>query len=422
MEDNPNPTPNPTPAPAAPEPTVPEQPAPAPESQPAEAPAPERPEPTPAPEPAPAPEQPEQPESAPAPEPTPAPEQPEQPEPAPSPERPTPTSTPEANPAAPAAEPTKKKNGGLIAAIIAGAVILLGGLGFLLFSIFSKNPTNLANEAFLNALNAKTFAYKATAEASSDSDDVAYSTEVISLENGDTFFRLDGVGKLFGASFSAFGIESDAIETIFKKVENVWWKVEAGSDTDSDSMSMAINPDALKLEERQKATANLKANPFLVAEKVADRKFATSGDVYKITIDQEKYSAYKKANGDDNDDSAISGFSFDKSDATIYFTIQSPLFGSATLTGLYIEEVNDSSTGKMSIDFEHCQKTAPTDFKDSSEMSKLVEEGMKKLYIYNSGDYGTDDDYDDSEAEVTYDETSDLDFDDLEDVTDSLDD
>ena len=301
-------------------------------------------------------------------------------------------------PAAPAPAPEKKGKGGLIAAIVIGAVILLGGIGFLVFTLLGKTPTNLANEAFANAVNSSTFAYKASMEAESGSESISYSAEVVSLANGETYFRMEGIGQLFSVMLSAFGANSDTLTTAFKEIETTWWKAEAEGASDETGIMMNVDADSLKLETRQKVASAIKAHPFFVAEKVTDKTFATSGDVYKITIDDAQLAAYKSAIGDD--DFTISGMSLDNtSNTTIYFTVKSALFSSATLTGLYMEAdaSSNSTAGKMSIDFEHATKTAPAEYKNSSEMTEVLQKATASIsskygYDYDEVD-GDDDDY-----------------------------
>ncbi len=397
MEDNPNPTPTPAPEPATPAPEPAPQPEPTPELTPeptgeqpqsAETPAPEAPE---APETAePAPE----PEPTPTSEPTPAPVS-EVPEPAVAPEAPVinpfnpaapvddAATIPVANPADPNGKPKKKLSKGVLAAIIVGAVVLLGGLGFLLFTMLGKNPTDLANTAFQNIFTEKTLSYKMTAEGTSAEQTMTYSTEMIALENGEAYFRIEGLGQLFGALFSAFGsssaLSSDSLDAAFKQVEATWWKIEPGEEA-SDVSMLNIDASGLSLEKRQKIAAALKANPFLIAEKVAQKGYSTSGDTYKITIDKDKLTAYKNALGDNENDSAISGLNFDsESETPLYITMTTPLFGAPVLTGIYSETTTESSTGKISIDFEHSQKTAPAEFKKISEMATMLQEAFSGI-------------------------------------------
>ena len=378
MEDNPNPTPTP-----APEPTTP-APEPAPQPEPTPEPTSEQPQPAETPAPAPAPENEPTPtsEPAPAPEPAPTTAQPTEPEPPTvNPFNPTaPVETPAANPADPNGQPKKKLSKGVLAAIIVGVVVLLGGLGFLLFTMLGKNPSDLANTAFQNIFNEKTFSYKMTAEGTSDEQTMTYSTEMIALENGEAYFRVEGLGQLFSALFSAFGssstLDSSALDAAFKQVETTWWKLEPGEDT-SDMGMLNVDTSGLALEKRQKIATALKNNPFLIAEKVAQKGYSTSGDTYKITFDKDKLAAYKNALGDDESESAITGLNFDgESETPLYITMTAPLFGAPVLTGVYAETTMESATSKISIDFEHSQKTAPTEFKKVSEMATMLQEAF----------------------------------------------
>ena len=312
--------------------------------------------------------------------------------------------------------PAKKPKGGVIAAIIVGAVLLLGGLGFLAFSMLSKNPTKLANESFINAMSAKTFAYKATVDATSDSQSMSYSAEVTALENGETYVRMNGIAQLFGSMLSSLITNSSAqskLTEAFSKIDNTWWKLDESSDSTS---MIGVNADSLSATNRQKTVAALKANPFLIAEKATGKSFPTSGDVYKISVDQEKLAAYRRAfNGDDDDKDdnlSISGIDFENSDTPIYFTVKSPLFGGAILTGIYAEATSESTSGTVAIDFEHVQRTAPAEFKNISEMSTMLQEA----YGSNSqNSYTYDDDYDYYDLDYDY---YDLDYDyyDLDDL------
>lgn len=391
MEDNPNPTPNTTPDPAAP--TL--EPAPTPEPVPT-------PEPAPAPAPTPAPEQPvavPEPQPAPvqeAPAPTPTPEQPAEPAPTVDPFNSTApventAETSAVTPANPNAQPKKKLSGGILATIIIGAIALLGGLGFLLFAMFSKNPSDLANTAFRNIFNEKSLSYKMTAEATSNEQTMNYSTEMVVLENGETYFRMEGLGQLFGALFSAFGsdsaLDSSALSAAFEQVETTWWKLEPGEDASSLGVA-SVDTTNLTFAERQKIAAALKANPFLIAEKATAKGYSTSGNTYKITFDKDKLAAYKNALDENESETVISGLNFDdESETPLYITMTAPLFGTSVLTGIYIETATESSTSKISIDFEHSQKTAPAEFKNVSEMATAIQEAFGEFApIVNNDD------------------------------------
>ena len=427
MENNPNPTPTPAPEPTAPapEPTPNPTPAPAPEPvptpepvtpEPASAPAPE-PAPAPAPEPTPDPVVVPAPEPAPVPEPAPAPEAPiAEPTVAPeivapsepgatSPINPfnpaAPVENPAMNPVDPNAKPKKKMSGGVLAAIIVGAIVLLGGLGFLLFTMLGKNPNDVVNNAFQNVFNEKVLVYKATMEGTSNEQTMTYSTEMIALENGEAYFRVEGLGQLFGALISAFsgnsGLDSSAIDSAFKEIEAIWWKIEPGEE-ESTTAGLNVDTSSIAFDKRQKIAAALKANPFFIAEKVAQKSYATSGDVYKITVDKDKLAAYKNAIGDDDNELSLSGINFDnESEAPIYATVNSPLFGNPVLTGIYTEMTSENSTSKISIDFEHTQKTAPAESKNISEMTTILQESLGGLVPNNNDD--DDNDYSEGDAE-----------------------
>lgn len=359
MENNPNPTPAPSVAPEAPAAPVPEV--------------------APTPEPAPTQE--------PAPTPV-APAVPDVPE---TPAEPISTEAQAANPVVPA-QPKKKLSKGILAAIITGAVVLLGGLGFLAFVMFGKDPTALANSAFQNAFSEKTFAYKAAAEATSSEQTMTYSTEMVALENGEAYFRIEGLGQLFGALLSAFSssstLDSVALDAAFEQVEATWWKLEPGEDT-SDLGVANIDTTNLAFAERQKIVTALKANPFLIAEKTTIKDYSTSGDAYKITFDKDKLAAYKNAMNGNADNLSISGLAIeDYSEIPIYITMTSPLFSDPVLTGIYIESASNDTTSKIAIDFEHCQKTAPAEFRNVSEMATMIQEAFGEFAPITDNDDG----------------------------------
>ena len=338
MEENPNPTPNVTPPPA-PEPT----PAPAPEPTPAPAP-----EPTPAPASAPAPEQ-----SAPTPTPEPAPEPTSAPEPSPA---PVPTPTPEPTPA-PTAEPAKKKNGGLIAAIIVGAVVLVAAIAALALHFINASPNKLAETAMLSLFNKPNLG----AVISQESGTSKFVMELFIDSDGTSYTRYDDFGAILGLDAQAKAKYASTLS----ELNGVWWK----SGSSENGTSYSVNT-SLFSSDRNKSAAAYKKYPYIKAEKVAGT-YGTSGDAYKFTVDVNKYAAYKAELGETVDDS---------SENTEYIaTVKSSFFGGATLTGLYAEKDDTKAT----IDFEYAPTSAPMTYKDSSEMGEIV----AKLYSVTDGGY-----------------------------------
>jgi len=59
-------------------------------------------------------------------------------------------------------------------------------------------------------------------------------------------------------------------------------------------------------------------------------------------------------------------------------TVEKPLFGKATLTGVYASRDDDATTQKTTIDFEHGLKSAPADAKDISELQKILTESAEQ--------------------------------------------
>ena len=393
-----NPIPGPAPA-LAPEPTPTPEPAPAPAPSP---------EPTLAVEPVPAPEPVLAPESTPAPSPEPAPV----PEPASTPE---PVSAPEAAPVSTppsfatatdtpitnepvqttTPEQGKKKSSGLLIGILAGVgVLAVGVITAIILHFTSATPEKVLNSAITNLLSQKTIAFDVTSEMTSGEDSLKYGIGVYADNSETVYMRITGFGEIIKSLLSVYGTEIDNTVTAkFEELDGQWWKMNANSSSSSSLFSGIANMD---FPDNTKFVDAYKKNPFLVAEKTTGN-YSTSGDAYKISVDKDKYNAFRSSLSDGSTDAfSLGTVSVDDETEGFIATISSSFFGGGVLTGIYQERDDDGFNQKISIDFEHVAKTAPADAKDISEMESIMASitGYDENALDNSEtDAGRSDDY-----------------------------
>jgi hypothetical protein len=169
---------------------------------------------------------------------------------------------------------------------------------------------------------------------------------------------------------SVYGTSID--DTVTAKIEELdgqWWKTNADSGSGSSIFSGLANMD---FSGYTKVVDAYKKNPFLVAEKT-NGNYSTSGDVYKISINKDKYDAFRSSFGDESTDAfSLGTINVDGETEGFVATVSSSFFGGGVLTGIYQEQEDESFNQKVSIDFEHAIKTAPTDAKDVSEMETII--------------------------------------------------
>ena len=288
-----------------------------------------------------------------------------------------PTPEPIATPVAPATTPKKKMSGGLIGLIIGLAVLLIGGGVFAFLYFTSHTPEKVLDSAMVNLRSLQPIALNATSEVVYGDETYQYTLALYEDGSATAYMRMSGISDIYKAMLTAFGMElSDETTTKLKSLDDVWWGIdtESGYDYKDSLLSGAINTD---FSVHSKILAAYKKYPFLIVEQTTGN-YNTSGTAYKISVDKSKYEAYCAELKDDNITSLPFG-PLEVNDETENFvvTITSSFLGSnSTITGMYQEKTNDSQTTKITVDFEHAAKTAPTDAKDISEMQSILSEIM----------------------------------------------
>ncbi|MBR5389141.1 hypothetical protein IK146_01100 [Candidatus Saccharibacteria bacterium] len=270
-----------------------------------------------------------------------------------------------------------KKLSSKLIGIIAGAGILLLGLAIVLILHFiSCTPEKVFSSAMDDLLTKNYNAFKATADISSDDGNMAYGLDYYSPDNDTVYLRISGLGEIYKSLFLLFGVELNGDFTSkMQELEQNWWKVETKDSTQTSSFSNLV-PE--QNDDRAKVVEAYKKSPFLTATRATDGKsYSTSGDAYVVSVDIDKYEAFKAIlqEGEVEDSSLTLGpVGIDNRTEDFVITIKSSFFGGGVVTGLYQESIAETSTQKVSIDFEHAIKTEPTNAKSISELTTALTE------------------------------------------------
>ena len=248
--------------------------------------------------------------------------------------------------------------------IVAGMFIIVV-LAVLILHFVTTSPTNLFKSAFIDLLNQRIIAFNTTSETSSGGQSTKYTVNVYSDNNGAAYARFTGIGALY----KAYGTKTDDEFTEkSKELELNWWKFDADEKrNDNPFINGLANID---FKDYDKIASVYEKYPFLKVER-SDGNYNTSGAVYKVTADEEKYYTFiEELEKSEVYSVPLGSLYLNEYTENLAFTITNTFFGNGVITGVY---ATDDSLGKnTSIDFEHAIKSAPTDAKDYPELEKLL--------------------------------------------------
>lgn len=241
-------------------------------------------------------------------------------------------------------QPNKKRKGLILGAIIAGAVLLLGGGSVSAYTFWYQNPEKVVTDALVHAITAKTVSatgvvtvegtegYTLKVEASgrnstdanatvavkltltSDELNVALNGEGIFSKDGDIYLKVTDLQKLLDSfeEQSNGQVSYDAFSAVVKKIDSKWIKIGKDDLKDvSEDMSKTQTCFAeisKKLESdksfRNKAVSETeklyKENNFITIGKELPSRTVNGQDSkgYPVTGDQTKAKAFFKGFGD----------------------------------------------------------------------------------------------------------------------------
>ena len=277
------------------------------------------------------------------------------------------------------AQGKKKISGALIGVIVGVGVLLLGAIVLLVLHFTASTPDKILNSAVEGLLNQKDISFNASIEQSNGEESMNYLVSVYAREGDAAYIRVSGISEIFKKLLSAletdvsneYTNEVSEMENALNELENNWWKIKTDDVSDS---SLPSELSGINLSSLVKAAETYRKYPFLTAQKTSGT-YNTSGTPYTLSIDKAKYDTFRSALNDGSTNTALPDISNIDSEATKpIVTIIGSFFGEGTLTGIYLNSEDESSSTKITIDFEHATKTAPADAKDFSEMQKMLTE------------------------------------------------
>lgn len=281
-----------------------------------------------------------------------------------------------------------------------------------------KNDKNADNETKTSATFTVTY----------NDEDITITVDSVIVKDYTLYVSLsnlkDAVKKGFKAvassSYESYAeVYEDLINEVVGEVDGAWWKisvpdlvdsVEAISSNDKtkvkDAYSCVVDVANKASKDGSKIADIYRENAFVAIDKYeGGKKPSAKGDLYKVTLDAEKFANFANKVGDHieaygiedcikkfNDINGVNAKftrtevkaddytkAFEELSDGLVVSIENGFF-SHTLSGIYFDKTNDYGTGVLDLKFEKLNGTvsAPSDAKDISELVKDVTEKYKE--------------------------------------------
>ncbi|MGV9001638.1 MAG: hypothetical protein ACOH18_01640 [Candidatus Saccharimonadaceae bacterium] len=235
-------------------------------------------------------------------------------------------------------QPKKSRKGLIIASIIVGALLLLGGTSASAYFLWYQNPQKVVTDSLVNAITAKTVSINATVDyeatagtklkieatgrnslegnvnlgvkltINSEGTDYTVDGEGIYGVNGDIYFKVNDLQKLVDKFEEQSNGELDfsALNGVIKKIDSNWIKISSddmGDVSKEYSKTQKCFADVSKSLENDKSFAKTarseveklyKENSFIIIGKALDSRTIGGQDSigYPITADRTKADAF----------------------------------------------------------------------------------------------------------------------------------